>query len=299
MKWRDIFGQRWRSPKVGLALGGGGARGAIHIGVLKILEEHGVPVHCIAGTSVGALIGAAYARTGDAREIEKLLFAYLRSDLFQHARFSFFSQPSSSEPKLFERISSFIKKEYVLNVTLSRPFIYPRDRFLEHLEFFLENGRIEDLRIPFAAVASDLESGEEVVLRQGSLLDAVYASSTYPGVVEAVRLDGRLLVDGGVTSLVPVEAARRLGADVVIAVNPERRIDAEIDNLSGVEIIFRADDIMMAELAAWKSRDADVLIFPGEGEAKWYEFSKAPEYVLMGEEAAQEKIPEILKAIGR
>jgi NTE family protein len=292
---------RWlrRRRKIGLALGGGGARGGIHIGVLKILEAHGVPVHCIAGTSIGALIGAAYARTPDAREIEKRLFEYLRSDLFQHARFSFFPQPPSSEPKLFQRISSFIKKEYVLNMTLSRPFIYSRDRFLEHLKYFLEGGEIGDLRIPFAAGASDLESGEEVILRQGSLLDAVYASSTYPGVVEAGRLDGRLLVDGGVTSLVPVEAARRLGAEVVIAVNPERHIAAEIEDPSGIEIIFRADDIMVAELAAWKSRDADVLIFPGEGDAKWYEFSKAPEYVLIGEKAAQEKIPEILKAIGR
>jgi NTE family protein len=288
-----------RNRKIGLALGGGGARGGLHIGVLKILEAHRIPVHCIAGTSIGALIGAAYVQKPNARKIEKRLFEYLQSDLFQHARFRLLCSPSSQEPKLFGRISSFIKKEYLLNITLARPYIYSRIRFLKHLKYFLADAKIEDMRIPFAAVASDLETGEEVILNRGSLLKAVYASSTYPGVVEAVRLDGRLLIDGGITALVPVEATRRLGADVVIAVNPEPRIDAKIEDPSGLEIIFRADDIMMAELTAWKSRNADVMIFPRKGDAKWYEFSKTPEYIRIGEKAAREKMPKILKAIGR
>jgi NTE family protein len=283
-----------RNLKIGLALGGGGARGGIHIGVLKVLEEHQIPVHCIAGTSIGALLGGLYSLTLDARAVEKRLFDYLKSEVFGEARFSFLSgTPSEDRDRLFSRISSFVKKEYILNVALSRPCIYRRKHFLETLSFFLKDMRIEETLIPFAAVATDLESGEEVILCTGSLLDAVYASITYPGVVEAVRLDGRLLVDGGVTSLIPVAAARKLGADLVIAVNPEPPISARIESLCGIEVLFRADDIMGAELAAVKSKEADVLIFPGEGEAKWYEFEKAPEYISIGEKAAEEKIPEI------
>lgn len=283
-----------RNLKIGLALGGGGARGGIHIGVLKVLEEHRIPIHCIAGTSIGAILGALYSLTQDARAVEKRFSDYLMSEVFDRMRFSFFSgPPSGKEDRLLFRISSFIKKEYILNVALSHSCIYRRDHFLETLSFFLKDVKMEETLIPFAAVATDLESGEEVVLRTGSLLDAVYASITYPGVVEAVRLDGRLLVDGGVTSLVPVEAARKLGADLVIAVNPEPSIAARIENLCGIEILFRADDLMGAELAAVKSKGADVLIFPGRGDAKWYEFERAPEYIPIGEEAAEEKVPEI------
>lgn len=289
-----------RKPKIGLALGGGGARGGIHIGVLKVLEKCQIPVSCIAGTSIGALLGALYSLTLDAGAVEKRLLDYLKSEVFDKARFRFLSgTPSGNEDRLLFRISSFIKKEYILNLALSRPYIYHRDHFLETLSFFLKEVRMEDTLIPFAAVATDLESGEEVILRRGSLLDAVYASATYPGVVEAVRLDGRLLVDGGVSSLIPVEAVRKMGADLVIAVNPELPIATRIDNLSGIEILFRADDIMGAELAAWKSKDADVLIFPGKGDAKWYEFAKAPEYISIGETAAEDKIPEVRRLIRR
>jgi NTE family protein len=168
---------------------------------------------------------------------------------------------------------------------------------LENLAFFLPDVRVEDTRIPFAAVATDLETGEEVAIRSGSLLDAVYASCTVPGVVEACRLEGRLLVDGGVIAMVPVRAARDLGAEMVIGVNAERCIGASIEGLSGVEIIFRADDIMAAELTRCQTCDVDVLVQPGVGESKWYEFQKTPEYIAIGEWAAREKMPEILRVL--
>jgi len=276
-------------------LGGGGARGGIHIGVLKVLEEHEVPVDCVAGTSIGALIGALYALTLNAKILEQRLLEYLQSETFRKARFNFSAEVSSeTKAGIFNRIASFIKKEFLLTLALSRPYLISREHFLENLRFFLREVRIEDTRIPFAAVATDLETGEEVILREGPLLDAVYASCAYPGVVEAARLRGRILVDGGVISMVPVEAARQLGADVVIAVNAERRIDQKIEGLSGIETLFRADDIMGAELTRCKTQGADVLIFPGLGDTRWYHFHKAPEFISVGEEAAREKIPEIL-----
>ncbi len=292
--------RRGTQPRLGLALGGGGTRGGIHIGVLRVLEREGIPIHCVAGTSIGALVGAMYAAGRSATAIERRLREYLESEAFRKARFNFMAE-TSAETRfgILTRIASFIKKEFILTLALSRPHLISKDRFMESLGFFIPDMRIEELQLPFAAVATDLETGEEVVIRRGSLLQAVYASCTYPGVVEAVRWGGRLLVDGGVVSMVPVRAARGLGADVVVAVNAERCIGESIEGLSGIEILFRADDIMGAELTRCQTQDADVLIQPGVGDAKWYDFQKMPEHVDLGERAALERIGDIRKALDR
>ncbi len=302
-KERWIWMALWRRrspPRLGLALGGGGARGGIHIGVLKVLEREGIPIGGVAGTSIGALIGAMYSVSRSATAIERRLHEYLESDLFHKARFNFMAE-TSTETRfgILRRIASFIKKEFIITLALSRPHLISKEHLLENLGFFIPDVRIDDLHVPFAAVATDLETGEEVVIRRGSLLQAVYASCTYPGVVEAVRWQGRLLVDGGVVSMVPVRAARHLGADVVVAVNAERCIGESIQGLSGIEILFRADDIMGAELTRYQTEDAEVLIHPGAGEDRWYDFQKMPQYASMGEKAAQERVRDIKEALDR
>jgi NTE family protein len=284
-----------RRPKIGLALGGGGARGGIHIGVLKVLEAHEIPIHCVAGTSIGALIGGVYAATKSTQWIEQRLHEYLESETFRKARFDFMATPAVKGPGFFSRITSLIKMELVLRLALTRPFLICKDRFRESLAFFLDDIRIEEAQLPFAAVAADLETGEEVVLCHGPMIDAVYASCTYPGVVEALRLQGRLLVDGGVISMVPIEAVRWLGADLVIAVNVERCPGMFIEGLSGVQLLFRAEDITVAELTRLKTGDADVLINPGIGDTKWYDFQKMPDYIAIGQEATLAGFPRILE----
>jgi NTE family protein len=285
---------RSEPPRIGLALGGGGARGGIHIGVLKVLEAEGIPVHCVAGTSIGALIGAAYCLEPDAEALERRLMEYLESETFRKARFPFMKEASSKDGDgIFTRISSFVKKEFLLNLALARPYIISKKQFRENLDFFLPDVRVQDARIPFAAVAADLESGEPVVIREGSIRDAVYASCTFPGVVEAVRWQERLLVDGGIVSQVPVGAARELRAERVIGVNVEKCIGESAEDLSGMEIIFRADDILSAELTRVQTQDVDVLIHPGLGNTKWYDFQRMPEYVAIGEWVTQQRITEI------
>lgn len=291
---------RRRPPRLGLALGGGGARGGIHVGVLKVLEEAGIPVSCIAGTSIGALVGGFYALSLNAGRLEERIRSYLSSDTFRRARFNLMAQADGlKEAPLFSRIASFIKKEFLLAMALTRPHLIPKEQFQENLAYFIPDVRMEGTRIPFAAMATDLETGEGVLIREGSLRDAVYASCTYPGVVEAVRLQGRLLVDGGVVCMVPVEAARSLGADLVLAVNAEKCIGEEVEGLSGIEVLFRADDIMAAELTRVQTEKADILIHPGVGNIKWYDFQRMPEYIAIGEKAARERLPEILRGLGR
>lgn len=291
--------RRKRPPRLGLALGGGGARGGIHVGVLKVLDEAGVPVSFVAGTSIGALVGAFYALSLSGKKLEERLKSYLSSDTFRRARFNLMAQADGlKDAPFFTRIASFIKKEFLLAMALTRPHLIPREQFIENLAYFIPDVRVEGTRIPFAAMATDLETGEAVLIKEGSLRDAVYASCTYPGVVEAVRLRGRLLVDGGVVAMVPVEAVKSLGADLVLAVNAEKCIGEDVEGLSGIEVLFRADDIMAAELTRIQTQKADILIHPGVGNIKWYDFQKMPQYVAVGEKAAREKLPEIREALG-
>ena len=286
------------SARVGLALGGGGARGAVHVGVLKLLEKENIPVDCIAGTSIGSLIGALYAITLNVQAVEKRLEAYLESETFSKMRFDMMSAVSDQQGHgIFTRLSSFIKKGMILTLVLSRPYLISQEKFRENLAFFLQDIRIEDLRLPFAAVTADLETGEEVIITEGPLLDAVYASCTFPGVVEAVRHRGRLLVDGGTVTMVPVEAAKQLGAEVVIAVNAERSVATTIDEISGLDIVFRVDDIMSAALTHCKTKDADILIKPELGDTRWYEIHRMQEFIPVGESAALEHISAIRQAI--
>lgn len=269
------------------------------MGVLKVLDEAGVPVSFVAGTSIGALVGAFYALSLSGKKLEERLKSYLSSDTFRRARFNLMAQADGlKDAPLFSRIASFIKKEFLLAMALTRPHLIPREQFMENLAYFIPDVRMEGTRIPFAAMATDLERGEAVLIKEGSLRDAVYASCTYPGVVEAVRFGGKLLVDGGVVAMVPVEAVKSLGADLVLAVNAEKCIGEHVEGLSGIEVLFRADDIMAAELTRIQTQKADILIHPGVGNIKWYDFQKMPEYVAVGEKAAREKLPEIREALG-
>jgi NTE family protein len=290
--------RKGRSPRLGVALGGGGARGGIHIGVLKVLEEERIPIHCLVGTSIGAVIGALYAATLNANEVERRILEYLESDTFHKTRFDLLAQiSSSSSASLLERVSAFLKRELILTLALSRPCLIPRDQFRENLAFLVDDIRIEETLIPFAAVATDLETGEGVVIREGSLIDALYASCSYPGVVEATRLNGRLLVDGGAIEIVPVKATRALGAEVVVAVDTERHLETRLDVLSALEVIWRVDAIVIAELARCKRADADIIIHPGTGETEWYDLRKAAGFICLGEEATRQEIPAIVAAL--
>jgi len=179
---------RARKPAIGLALGGGSARGWAHIGVIRALEEAGIRPDFIAGTSIGALVGAAYA----AGELDKLE-SWARG---MHVRnvLGFFDVSLASGLLKGERLIEFIRRDFA-----DRP--------------------IEELPIPFAATATALHTGQEVWLRTGSTLDAVRASISFPGLFAPVMHEGRLLVDGGLVNPVPVSLARALGADIVIAVD--------------------------------------------------------------------------------
>lgn len=253
---------------VGLALSGGGARGFSHVGVIKLLEESGIPIDYIAGTSAGSIVGAALASGMSVDEIIEM-----------------------SKQITWPRMAgiSYSPKGMFSNL--------PMGRFIEQ-HFPIK--RFEDLKIPFAAIACDLETGDEIVFKEtGDIATAVRASCAIPGAFAPVAgEDGRLLIDGGVVAPMPANAVRSLGADIVIAIdllNSGSTFTSSPWTLLGV---FIQSAMMIVRTAAKQQHyHADIVIVPKIAHLRMDQISKRDEFIRLGEEAAREKIEQIRELI--
>src|SRR5215831_15058128 len=201
--------------KVGLALGGGAARGLAHIGVLKVLEENKIPIDLIVGTSVGALVGGVYAATRNAATTEKRFREFIFSREFKRARFEFLRESREARRGVMRRVVTLLKKGIFYSFTLAKTSWVSAEHFEHNINALLDDVAIEETPIAFRAVAADLLSGGPIVLRSGRLRAAVSASSAVPGLLPPVRVDGRLLIDGGWVAQVPVAPTLQEGADLV------------------------------------------------------------------------------------
>ena len=252
-------------PSIGLALGGGFARGIVHVGVLKVLEQEGIPVSFVAGTSVGALIGAAYC--------------------------------SGVSPAELEEIAARVRFKDLARWTLSRYGFATNLRMITFLKRILKVHTFEELQIPLAVTATDFGSGEGVVFRTGPLVDAVRASCAYPGVFLPVKVNGRLLVDGMLAHSLPTKPARDMGADKVLAVS----LRSHWKNTEGPRHIFDvigqcfsiAQDVNCTQARSC----ADLVIEPDVTGYRYDDFERSAELVRIGEEATRAAIPAIRKWI--
>ncbi len=256
-------------PKVGLALGGGGARGFAHIGVVRVLEQEKIPIHLVVGTSVGSLVGALYADSGRVLDAEFHALAVQEEDLFDVRALAIFSGGLVKG----ERLRTFVKTH-------------------------VKAGVIEEMAIPFAAVATDLRTGSAVVFDRGPVADAVHASCAIPGVFVPVQVGEVTLVDGGVVEPVPVSVARRLGATVVIAVAIPAAVPLTAPR-SPLGVAYHAVTIMAAEMGRLKARDAEVVIEPQVGDVAYNDFSQKKRLIEAGEDAARAAVPAIRAALAR
>lgn len=254
-------------PKVGVALGGGGARGFAEVGVLRVLEQERIPVDAVAGTSVGSLIGALYADSGNTLDLEFAAVAVREEDLFDY------------------RVLSLLEGGLVRGHKLEA-----------FLESHLRHKTIEALPVPFAAVAVDLRTGEQVAFRRGSVSRAVHASSAIPGVFVPVEVGGRTFVDGGVLNPVPADVVRAMGADVVIAVAVPPPVPATAPK-TPVDVALHAVTLMTAEIGRLRAAEADVVIRPDAGAVRYDDFSRKKELMEAGARAAREALPAIRAAI--
>ncbi|MDO9514903.1 MAG: patatin-like phospholipase family protein, partial [Syntrophales bacterium] len=251
---------RWRQKRIGLALGGGGARGFAHIGVLKALVRARIPLDIIVGTSSGALIGGAYASGTTPEEMERKIGEYLNSGGYQSSAVRTIEKAHDGEhASLTRKIQGFFQNKFLLMQAMFKPGILSSEEFQSMIDFFIPDILIQDTAIPFRTVSTDLISGEQIVFSEGPLREAVMTSSAVPGAIEPRKSGEMLLSDGGIISLVPVNAARREGADIVIAVDITRGLfsDEELENAP--EIRDRAADIAAHHLTRHELAGADIV----------------------------------------
>jgi NTE family protein len=293
----SLHRRRGAAPRVGLALGVGSAAAMAEIGAVEVLRESGIPIHCVAGSSAGAVVGAAYA-SGRISELRECLAGLSRRGVM----------------RLFDLAWP---REGLLHGCRALDLIRPQ-----------LGERIEALELPFAAVATDLRSGEEVLIRHGPVFDAVRASIAFPGIFRPWRVGGRLLVDGGLVNPVPVSAARALGAEFVIAINvlplgDERpstsaapdtpRAVAPSECVEAIEagvgeegvgligVVSQASRILATRIAASRLREEPPahLLQIAPSEVGMFDLHRTGELALLGRRVAEEALPDIREALGR
>ena len=253
-------------PKIGLALGGGAARGFAHIGVVKMLEAHGIVPDYIVGTSAGAVVGALYAAGHDAFAMQK--------------------------------IGQQLDEKIFADWTLGGRGLLKGEALQDFINQQVGKRPLEKLNKPFAAVATDLNNGERVVFRTGDTGLAVRASAAVPGVFQPAQFRGHHYVDGGLTSPVPVQAAREMGADIVIAVDISARPEGQpVDSLTA--IIWQTTTIMGGMIGANELKSADVVIRPKLPYVKSWDFTARNDAMLEGERAALAALPTLRQKLSR
>lgn len=248
------------APKVGVALGSGGVRGFAHLGALRVLEDHEIPIDYLAGSSMGSVVAVLYA--------------------------------SGIELKYLIKLAEHMRRSLLVDYTVPRFGLLKGERVRELIALLTKNKRLEELSIPTAVVATDLVTGDPVVLRQGSIADAVRASISIPGIFEPVEWDGRLLVDGGVVDRVPMQVLREMGADVVIGVDVSHKsVPVKIHSI--YEVILQTIDIMESQIFRGRISPDDVLIRPEVGQYSPLSFQNISEIIAEGERATRAVIDEI------
>ncbi len=283
-----------KARKLGLALGGGGARGFAHIGVLKVLAREKIKPDIIVGTSVGSIVGGALASGMTVDELEQRAYEFLESNLYTSSELKAMGDAESgAEQRMSSRIQNYFRTKIRLASALFRPGILPGEDMEEFISFFVPDIQIEDTSIPFGAVATDLNTGECVFLKKGSLRRALLASSSVPGAIPPVKIDGRQLSDGAIVCTVPARYALEEGAYAVIAVSIDKDIVVSSQLQTAVDIYVRAGEIMGFYLEQYDLQCADVVIRPRLASTHWTDFSRSSELIALGEEAAQERLPEL------
>ncbi len=279
-----------RRRKIGLALGGGGARGFAHLGVLIALEENNIPVDVIAGTSMGAAMGAAKALGMDLGKLAQLL---------SHLDLNELLQVSENTMREVQRAIARGMVEYVRG-TSWRKETTPENlaRMYELFSLLTAKKSFSDVQIPFAVVAADIESGERVVLREGKLYQAVTASAAVPGIFAPVAHPGRYLIDGGVIDKVPAQVAIDMGAQIVIAVDTGAQLTRRVD--SSFDVLFQSQRITSQKLTALQLVQARqrlngrlILLQPDVAWITLFAFEHLPDAVRAGKDEALARMSEI------
>ncbi len=282
------------SGELGIALSGGGARGLAQLGVLKVLDREGVPVSYVAGTSVGAIVGAAYVTSRDATEAEERVLAHLRTTGigFNAETFTGLANAGGSPGRLFNAVRGLWR------AVQPGGSVVGGEAVRESLHVLFGDATFADTRVPFATTALDLLSGRRMIFAGGSLVDAVYASAAIPGVFEPFVLSDYVLVDGGWAEPIPVDACHHLGAIHIVAVDVPNSDTYEVD-AHAVSTALRADALARDLLEEEQLRKADFVVRVGVQVRHFADIEDPERLVAAGERAAEAALPEIRAVLAR
>ena len=281
-----------------LVLSGGGARGLAHIGILKQLEELNYIPSLIVGTSMGAVVGGMYAQLLSASKVEEKTRNFIESDFFNQIGLEQFTDNSNDTTvSVWERFAAHLRSRYLLSKTVLGTGAFAQTTLLKSINLLIDEMNIEDLSIPFAAIACDLKTGKEIIFTSGSVVNAVTASSAVPGIVAPLELNGQLLVDGTVTSTIPIFSAKLLSKNPIVAVDVRKDLEKFENAQRGYEVILRSNEITARILNDLYLKDADVFLKPDVADIKWNEFHTIDRCIQAGERAVKEKLPVLSKKL--
>ena len=285
--------------KFGLALGGGGARGLAHIGVLKVLEQNKIKIHSVTGCSMGAIVGGLYAYYGNSKQVEDFILEIINHPKFIELGIEKLSEKNNKPNKnYFEQFYDYIGKRVQALKALNR-LSYFDEQITNEMYKVIPDVPIENFKIKFSAIATDLLSGEEINFTAGSLRKVIQASSAIPGIFPPVKYQNYFLIDGSASESVPAAKVRDLGADRVLAVDVTREIKIIEEPQNVFEILYRAEDISSYHLSMVRLREADLVIRPKVRHLSWADFDMTSEIIAAGEQAALANLDEIKKLAKR
>lgn len=274
-----------------MVLGGGGARGLAHVGVLKAIEKIGLVPSLIVGTSMGSVVGGLYSQLRSAEAVEIRLRKFLEGDFFKRIGLDQFSETDTGDSRsVWERFAAHLRQRYFFSKSALGSGTFAQTTLFQSMRILLEDRDIRDTAIRFAAVASDLATGEEYVFTSGSIITAVVASSAIPGIIAPLEIGSHLFTDGKVTSTIPVPAARSLSNDPIVAVDVRRSLGSFENHRRGFEIVIRASDVTNAKLNDIQVQQADVILKPDVADIDWNEFGCIDRCVLAGVQAVENNI---------
>lgn len=261
-----------RKKKIGLALGGGGARGLAHIGVLKVLEEEGIKIDVISGSSMGAFIAGYYALGLPIDELE-------------------------------EEMISFNKRKAIKTfVDLAAPgmAILKGKKGKKYIDKFIKKNKVfSDTKIPLGVICTDLASGDEVVIKKGNMGNAILASMSVPGIFPPVKIGGRYMIDGGIVNPTPIDTIENMGADIIIGVDLIMKREIKLDNPSLISTLIHSYEIIRSQAIKFNLRKVNgktILIKPNvRGTIDSFKLYNMDKFIASGEEAARKALPEIRK----
>jgi NTE family protein len=284
--------------KVGLALGGGGARGLAHLGVLEVLEKEKVPIDIVSGTSMGALIGALYAQHRDLSFIKDKIFSLIEKEQVKklEENFSSLERKASKGQSRLNQPLLFLKEVIFWNIRLFKKHLVDFEPFESLLLDMYGESQFSDCKIPFLCVSTDLIRQDSVYIQEGLLWKAVFSSIAMPGIFPPIKEDGKILVDGGVLESVPTVALKSRKAGFIVAVSLEKNTIIH-DFRHSMEVASSVDETRHKRLVELALCQADFVLEPATSGFGWADFSKIEQIIDKGRQEAENSVSALKKKI--